>query len=400
MNRSYGYKYKNHNRFEKNERYDKNERFNKNDRYDYNSHANRNLNYNHNYVGHNYNNYPNYPNYANTNHTNTNHANINNEYYETNTEENYRNTNYKKILCQNMIKKKKCIYTDKCLYAHSLEDQSVDKIRVTAYDMIKNDMDLSDVDLVKQRYLYSNLVVLTKLCEMCENGDCTGGYNCKHGACDKIYVICQTDLNKGLCKGNCGKVHLTEKGLVPYWVNIVKNTKAQTTIPKGTLINDDFFKKLKNMIKPNNFYTHENSNKNEIDDTEEDDDYDSMNDDMNDDINNDMNNDMDNDMNDNITDNINEYWDIGDDNRINDNDEWADIIDNNENKSSKKIHNIGKHRKMMILDDDHTDTDSDTDNDTISDDLANIITDKRVYDNDVSDIRLTRSIFKINFACL
>jgi len=169
--------------------------------------------------------------------------------------EKYKNDNYKKILCKNINSIGKCIYTNKCLYAHSIDEQNMEPIRVTAYDMIKKNDDLSHVDLTKNKQLYNNLLALSKVCQQCDEGTCTGGYNCKHGACDKIYVICQTDLNKGTCEGCCGKIHLTKKGLVPYGVNIVKNLKAKVVVPKATIINEEFFKRLSDSLSdPNNTF--------------------------------------------------------------------------------------------------------------------------------------------------
>lgn len=162
--------------------------------------------------------------------------------------EKYKKDNYKKILCKNITSIGRCIYTNKCLYAHSLDEQNVEPIREISYNMIKKNEDLSLIDLTKNKQLYNDLLALSKICQHCEDGTCTGGYNCKHGACDKIYVICQTDLNKGTCEGGCGKIHLTKKGLVPYGVNIVKNLKANVTIPKATIINEEFFKQLNNNI--------------------------------------------------------------------------------------------------------------------------------------------------------
>ena len=162
------------------------------------------------------------------------------------------NDNYKKILCKNINDIGKCIYNNKCLYAHSLEEQNIESIRETAYKMIKIDTDLSHIDLSKNKYLYNNLQALSKLCQHCEEKKCTGGYNCKHGACDKIYVICLTDLNKGSCEGGCNKIHLTLKGLVPYGTSIIKNMKTKIQIPKAFIINDDFFKKLSINVEKNN----------------------------------------------------------------------------------------------------------------------------------------------------
>ena len=159
-----------------------------------------------------------------------------------------KNDNYKKILCKNININGRCIYNNKCLYAHTLEEQNIEPIRAIAYSMIKKKNDLSHIDLSKDKHLYNHLHSLSKVCQHCNEGSCTGGYNCKHGACDKIYVVCQTDLNKGTCEGACGKLHLTSKGLMPYGVSIVKNLKTKITIPKATVINEDFFKKLSQNI--------------------------------------------------------------------------------------------------------------------------------------------------------
>lgn len=164
-------------------------------------------------------------------------------YDRNNDKKRQKNDNYKKILCKNINRDGKCIYNNKCLFAHNLEEQTIEPVREIAYDMIKNNDNLSHVDISKSRQLYNNLLCLSKLCPHCEEGTCTGGYNCKHGTCDKIYVICQTDLNKGTCDGKCGKLHLTSKGLVPYGKNIMRNLKTRS-IPVPTIINDDFFKQL------------------------------------------------------------------------------------------------------------------------------------------------------------
>jgi hypothetical protein len=163
-----------------------------------------------------------------------------------------KQNNYKKILCKNINRIGRCVYNNKCLYAHSLDEQNVEPIRVIVYDMIKKKSDLSHIDLSKRKQLYMHLQVVSKLCKYCEERTCTGGYNCKHGACDKIYVICQTDLNKGTCKGECGKIHLTEKGLIPYGISVSKSIKSKVTIPNATVINDDFFKKLTKNINSSN----------------------------------------------------------------------------------------------------------------------------------------------------
>ena len=151
------------------------------------------------------------------------------------------NDNFKKILCKNITNSGKCIYNNKCLYAHGLEEQKIEPIRTIAYNMIKTKDDLSHIDLYNDKELYDHLKDLSHVCQSCNNGTCTGGYNCKHGACDKIYVICQTDLNKGTCDNVCGKIHLTINRLMPYGECLIKNMKSKTIVPSATIINADYF---------------------------------------------------------------------------------------------------------------------------------------------------------------
>jgi hypothetical protein len=142
--------------------------------------------------------------------------------------EEFSTDNYKKIMCKNMICDLVCIYNENCLYAHTLEEQKIDTVRSVVYDMVKKSDDLSHIDLLNDKDLYSNLLILTKLCYNCENKICNGGYNCKHGACNKKYVVCYTDIVKGYCNGNCDKNHLTKKGIIPYGARLIKNNKLKT----------------------------------------------------------------------------------------------------------------------------------------------------------------------------
>lgn len=173
--------------------------------------------------------------------------------YNDNFSRDEKNDNFKTILCKNITSFGKCAYCDKCLYAHNLDEQKVEPLRNRAYKMIKGTENLSNIDLTKDQPIYDCLLSLTKLCHYCDEKTCTGGYNCKHGACDAIYVICHTDLTKGTCDGKCGKKHLSKKGLIPYCIKVVKNLKTIVNIPQATIINDDFFKRLEeniNNVKP------------------------------------------------------------------------------------------------------------------------------------------------------
>jgi hypothetical protein len=99
--------------------------------------------------------------------------------------------------------------------------------------MIKNNTDLSYIDLHNNALLYNNLLCLTVLCMDCHNNTCTGGYNCKNGSCDSKLVICKLDLNSGNCSGSCGKIHLTSKNMKPY--------NYKPSVPKYILLNDTYF---------------------------------------------------------------------------------------------------------------------------------------------------------------
>jgi hypothetical protein len=154
------------------------------------------------------------------------------------------NENLKKILCKNIINEGKCIYGAKCLYAHSLDDQNIDRNREIAYQMIKKDDELSHINLSKNDKLYNSLITLSKLCEKCEKGECTGGYNCKYGACKSTFVVCLVDLNKGTCNEKCNKVHLTGKKLIPYGISLINEKSVNTPVSEETT---KFFEEMLNV---------------------------------------------------------------------------------------------------------------------------------------------------------
>lgn len=154
---------------------------------------------------------------------------------------NVRNKNLKKILCKNIITSGSCGYDSKCLYAHKLEEQNMDDERKQAYDVLMDTNDLSGIDLQKNHSLYRSLLSLTSLCEQCNKNQCTGGYNCKFGACMKKYHICQRDLNHGDCNSNCGKIHLTSRNLKSFYPSSIRQYSAPI---QGTLLSSEFFRKL------------------------------------------------------------------------------------------------------------------------------------------------------------
>ncbi len=126
--------------------------------------------------------------------------------------------NSKRILCYNIINSKVCSYGSKCMYAHSLSEQKIDPIRHKVYTILKNTADLYDLDLINDHKLFKALLELTKLCSMCIKKICPGGYNCRNGTINVNLRICYEDLMYGCCKrSSCLSVHLTERGLVPYY---------------------------------------------------------------------------------------------------------------------------------------------------------------------------------------
>jgi hypothetical protein len=149
------------------------------------------------------------------------------------------NKNLKKMLCHNMIMTGECRYRDKCLYAHNLSEQNMDVGRKIAYDILSNNNNLSHINLQKNHTIYRSLFELTKMCEQCDKHKCTGGYNCKFGACSKKYHICLRDLNYGDCPHKCGCVHLSTRGLVHFYNSFVKTANIN-----GTLLTSEFFKTL------------------------------------------------------------------------------------------------------------------------------------------------------------
>jgi len=127
----------------------------------------------------------------------------------------------KKILCHSVINNNShCEYQDKCMYAHSLEEQKKEPLREIIYNILNYEDDLEDLDLTSKdnKKLFEELIKLTRICEPCIKRKCTGGYNCRNGAMSYEYKICYDDLMYGTCdKLVCNGVHLTQKKLIPYY---------------------------------------------------------------------------------------------------------------------------------------------------------------------------------------
>lgn len=125
-------------------------------------------------------------------------------------------SNSKRLLCNNILVFGNCSYGDKCAYAHSLHEQKKDKAREKAYELISDCLNGADYvvdnDIYDDDELLKTLISLCKVCANCEENRCTGGYNCKFGACDKKFQVCGTDLDDCCHDIDCKYVHLSNIG--------------------------------------------------------------------------------------------------------------------------------------------------------------------------------------------
>lgn len=136
--------------------------------------------------------------------------------------------NFKKLLCYNIVNNHKCMYNNKCMFAHTLEEQIKEPIRQYIHNMLYKLEDLSDINLNEEKSLLDELIILTKECKNCMNKNCPGGYNCKFGVCLRENKICYNDLMYGKCYNMIIQtnvkhlykcihgIHLSEKKLIPY----------------------------------------------------------------------------------------------------------------------------------------------------------------------------------------
>lgn len=140
------------------------------------------------------------------------------------------NHNFKKLLCYNIVNNCKCEYKNKCMFAHTLEEQKKETLRQKIYDLIYFQEDLSNINLLEDKILLDEILVLTKECKNCINKKCPGGYNCKFGVCLRENKICYNDIMNGKCYNTTNEIkvngikivkciyglHLTERKIIPY----------------------------------------------------------------------------------------------------------------------------------------------------------------------------------------
>lgn len=161
----------------------------------------------------------------------------------------YRPThcNEKRLICYSTINEEACNYGNNCTYAHNLSEQVIDDDKLYMYQVVldKKMMDFYSLTNPKTEEIYANLKFLSDICTKCTNKKCTGGYNCRNGACSLSVKMCRNDLLTGGClnkiididvdKSLCDKLssndfepmqtykgcinghHLTLRGLLPYY---------------------------------------------------------------------------------------------------------------------------------------------------------------------------------------
>jgi hypothetical protein len=161
--------------------------------------------------------------------------------------------NYKKILCYNFLNDDKCIYGNKCMFAHSLKEQIKNKNRKKIISIIENEIvDLSFFSVLYDENLYNDMIIFTKECNKCLEKKCNGGYNCKNGVCLLNLKICKNDLLYGNCVNEmdnnycCQGIHLSKKNLIPL------NIQLKYLLNKNINNNDEEFKNNKLILNDEN----------------------------------------------------------------------------------------------------------------------------------------------------
>jgi len=172
--------------------------------------------------------------------------------------------NIKKILCYNILNTNKCSYGNKCMFAHSIEEQKKENYKEFIINLILKNNNLSDINICEDSKLFNEMMVFTKECKNCIIKKCNGGYNCKYGTCLPNLKICKTDLITGKCKNEKNNIscidgiHLTEKKLIPYDLQLYTypNTNFllydNNIITNKIILNSDNMKNIKEAIVKSN----------------------------------------------------------------------------------------------------------------------------------------------------
>ena len=120
------------------------------------------------------------------------------------------NCNEKRLICFSVINHDKCCYGNNCTYAHSLEEQIIDDDKKFIYQIIldKKLMNFFSLTNPKTEDIYKNLLFLSYLCDTCKNKKCTGGLNCRNGACIYSLKLCKNDLLTGECLNKITNINI------------------------------------------------------------------------------------------------------------------------------------------------------------------------------------------------
>ena len=106
-----------------------------------------------------------------------------------------------------------CSHGPKCSYAHSLEEQRIDEKKLLVYRSILDQtitMSISE-DPASYEDIYRGFITASSICEKCYSGECTGGYNCRNGACCHDLLVCNEDLITGRCSNETQVTPLTPR---------------------------------------------------------------------------------------------------------------------------------------------------------------------------------------------
>lgn len=102
-----------------------------------------------------------------------------------------------------------CCYGPKCSYAHSNQEQKIDERKMSLYEALLGKLaprrsSFSCIENIRQSPadfddIYRGFVTASSKCDRCFLGTCTGGYNCRNGACCQELLVCREDLLSGKC---------------------------------------------------------------------------------------------------------------------------------------------------------------------------------------------------------
>jgi hypothetical protein len=106
-----------------------------------------------------------------------------------------------------------CYHGPSCTYAHSLEEQQIDEKKLSIYRAILDQDYTSQIvtDPASHTDIYHGFISSSSICERCYAGECTGGYNCRNGACCHDLLICRNDILFNQCKEEVNMIKLSPK---------------------------------------------------------------------------------------------------------------------------------------------------------------------------------------------